>query len=82
MKFEDLNTKTPDELKKLLLDMKKQQMEMRFQLAAGQLENNAKLRQLRRDIARIHTAVNAPKTATKAKAEPAKKAAAKKTKAA
>jgi len=71
MKFEDLSTKTADELKKLLLDAKKQQMEMRFQLAAGQLENNAKLRQLRRDIARIHTAMTAQKTVTATKTKAA-----------
>lgn len=90
MKAEDLKSKTQDELKKTLLDLKKEQMEMRFQLSAGQLENNAKLRQVRRDIARIHTVMNAPKadakakgkTKTETKAKPAKKAAAKKTKAA
>lgn len=96
MKAEDLKTKTPDELKKTLLDLKKEQMEMRFQLGAGQLENGAKLRDVRRNIARVHTVMNASKadakaakpakakakTETETKARPAKKAAAKKTKAA
>ncbi|MCB1555926.1 MAG: 50S ribosomal protein L29 [Alphaproteobacteria bacterium] len=55
MKAEELNTKTIDELKKLLLEMKKQQFNLRFQKSQGQLENTAQFRALRRDIARVKT---------------------------
>lgn len=55
MKAEDLNTKTHDELQKLLLDMRKEQFNLRFQKTGGQLENTARIRQVRRDIARIKT---------------------------
>lgn len=84
MKISELKTKSKDELVKTLLDLKKQQMELRFQLSAGQLENASQIRKVRRDIARIGTALNAPADAKETKtAKPAKKAAAaKKTKAA
>ena len=51
----DLNTKSADELKQLLGDLKKEQFNLRFQRASGQLENTARVRQVRRDIARIQT---------------------------
>ena len=79
MKASDLQNKTKDELSKTLLDLKKEQMEARFQLASGQLENTAKYRQLRRDIARVQTVMNTPEDAkTETKKAPAKKPAAKK----
>mgnify|MGYP000418402814 CR=1 FL=1 len=56
-KAEDLKGKSADELKKLILDKRKEQFNMRFQLSGGQLENTAKMRQLRRDIARVKTAL-------------------------
>ena len=52
---QDLRTKTPDELNKLALDLRKESMNMRFSLAGGQLENTAQLRTLRRDLARVKT---------------------------
>ena len=55
MKAEDLRTKTPDELKDELGKLHKQQFNLRFQKASGQLENTAQVRQVRRDIARIKT---------------------------
>lgn len=55
MKAEDLKTKTVDELKKQLAELKKEQFNLRFQLSQGLLENTAKIRQTRRDIARIKT---------------------------
>lgn len=55
MKAEDLKTKTADELKKLLMDLKKQQFNLRFQLTQGQLADTAKIRQARRDVARVKT---------------------------
>ncbi len=55
MKAEDVRSKTPDELDGLLLQLKKEQFNLRFQRATGQLENTARVRQVRRDIARIKT---------------------------
>ena len=51
----DLRTKTADELNDQLLTLKKEQFNLRFQKATGQLENTSRVRQLRRDIARIRT---------------------------
>lgn len=59
MKAEDLKTKTPDELTKLLVEKKKEQFNMRFQRANGTLENTAEIRKTRRTIARIKTFLNA-----------------------
>ena len=59
MKATDLVGKTPDELKDNLLGLKKEQFNLRFQKASGQLENTARVRQVRRDIARIKTVLNA-----------------------
>lgn len=55
MKAEDLRQKTEDELNDQLLDLKKEQFNLRFQAASGQLENTARVREVRRDIARIKT---------------------------
>jgi large subunit ribosomal protein L29 len=58
MKAEDLRVKTDDELRQQLLDLKKEAFNLRFQKASGQLENTARVRQVRRDIARIKTLMN------------------------
>ncbi len=55
MKAVDLRTKTPDELKDALMGLRKEQFNLRFQKASGQLENTARARQVRRDIARLKT---------------------------
>ncbi len=55
MKAADLRTKTPDELKDELMGLRKEQFNLRFQKASGQLENTARARQVRRDIARVKT---------------------------
>ncbi len=55
MKAADLKTKTEDELKDTLLGLRKEKFNLRFQKASGQLENTARTRQVRRDIARIKT---------------------------
>ncbi len=75
MSFENLKTKTKDELVKALLDLKKDQMEMRFKHSGGQLDKTHEVRKMRREIARVQTALNAPAEVKKAKAEkaPAKK---------
>jgi large subunit ribosomal protein L29 len=54
----DLNTKSADELNQLLADLKKEQFNLRFQRASGQLENTARVRVVRRDIARIKTVMH------------------------
>ena len=51
----DLRTKTADELNVQLLTLKKEQFNLRFRRASGQLENTARVGQVRRDIARIKT---------------------------
>jgi len=58
MKAEELKGKSADEMKKMLLDKRKEQFNLRFQLSGGQLENTAQMRKLRHDIARIKTMMN------------------------
>jgi large subunit ribosomal protein L29 len=55
MKVEDLRQNSEDELKQHVLDLKKEAFNLRFQRASGQLENTSRVRQVRRDIARIKT---------------------------
>lgn len=55
MKAADVKAKTADELLDELAKLKKEQFNLRFQRATGQLENTARVRQVRRDIARIKT---------------------------
>ncbi|MFV3073965.1 50S ribosomal protein L29 [Niveispirillum fermenti] len=54
-KATDLRAKSVDELNDQLLQLKKEQFNLRFQKASGQLENTARVRVVRRDIARIKT---------------------------
>ena len=58
MKAEDLRAKSPDELGETLLSLKKEQFNLRFQRASGQLEDTSQFRRLRRDIARIETIIS------------------------
>ena len=55
MKAADLRTNSIDELKDSLLGLRKEAFNLRFQKASGQLENTTRVRQVRRDIARIKT---------------------------
>ncbi len=55
MKAEDVRAKTSDELKTELDQLGKEVFNLRFQKASGQLENTARVRQVRRDMARIKT---------------------------
>ena len=59
MKAQDAQMMTPDQLTDELVKLKKEQFNLRFQRATGQLENTARFRQVRRDIARINTVLNA-----------------------
>ena len=63
MKKEDLKGKSADELKKMLLEARKEQFNLRFQQSGGQLENTAQMRKIRRNIARIKTMMNQQKEA-------------------
>jgi large subunit ribosomal protein L29 len=55
MKAEEGRAKTVDQLKEQLLQLRKEQFNLRFQKASGQLENTGRVKQVRRDIARIKT---------------------------
>jgi large subunit ribosomal protein L29 len=55
MKISDIRPKTADELETQLADLEKEQFNLRFQRSSGQLENTSRVRQVRRDIARIQT---------------------------
>ncbi len=55
---EDLQGKSPDELRALLLDLRKQQMDMRFSVTGGQMKDTSQFRKVRRMIARIKTSLN------------------------
>jgi large subunit ribosomal protein L29 len=58
MKAEDLKSKTLDELKKMLMDLRKDQFNARMQRAAGQLENTAMMCNIRRDVAKVKTFIS------------------------
>ena len=55
MKPSDVRAMSEDQMKDELVKLKKEQFNLRFQRATGQLENTARMRQIRRDIARIQT---------------------------
>ena len=57
MKAADLRGKSADELTTQLGDLQKEAFNLRFQKASGQLENTGRVRQVRRDIARIKTII-------------------------
>lgn len=58
MKMEELKGKTADQLKEMAANLKKEQFNLRFQATTGELANAGRFRQVRRDIARIMTAIN------------------------
>jgi large subunit ribosomal protein L29 len=55
MKNSDVKAMTLDQLKDEVIKLKKEQFNLRFQKATGQIENTARVRQIRRDIARLKT---------------------------
>ncbi|BAL76096.1 50S ribosomal protein L29 [Bradyrhizobium cosmicum] len=55
MKIEDIRAMSPDQQDDAILNLKKERFNLRFQRATGQLENTSRLREARRDIARIKT---------------------------
>ncbi len=66
MKAEEIRTQSLDELSDRLASLKKEQFNLRFQKATGQLEKTARVREVRRDIARIKT-IAAQKRAAESK---------------
>lgn len=54
----ELRNKTPDELKDQLAQLKKEAFNLRFQQATSQLESTARMRVVRRDVARVKTILN------------------------
>ena len=55
MKMQDVRAMNPDQLTDSLLELKREQFNLRFQAATGQLEKSHRVEQVRRDIARIKT---------------------------
>ncbi len=64
VKANELRAQTPDQLEDRLLELKKEQFNLRFQKASGQLENTARVRQVRREIATIKTILGAARAAS------------------
>ena len=65
-RFTDLTQLSTDQLQDELLSLKKEQFNLRFQRATGQLENTSRIRIVRRDIARIKTLQSRQRVAAKA----------------
>jgi large subunit ribosomal protein L29 len=59
MKIDDVRRLTPDQLAETLLNLKKEQFNLRFQAATSQLEKTHRVQEVRRDIARIKTVLRA-----------------------
>jgi large subunit ribosomal protein L29 len=66
-KAENFRAKSADELNSQLGNLKKEQFNLRFQRANGQVENTGRIRVLRRDIARIETVLTEQRRAAQAK---------------
>jgi len=58
MNATELKEKTVDQLNELLLDLKKEAFNLRFQAATNQLENTARMRAVKKDVARVKTIIN------------------------
>ena len=58
MKAQELKEKTPEQLQEQLVALKKEAFNLRFQQATGQLESTARMRAVRRDVARVKTVMN------------------------
>jgi len=70
MKASDMRTMSIDQIDEEVLKLKKEQFNLRFQRATGQLENTSRVQTVRRDIARLKTIARDKRTGTEAKAEP------------
>ena len=67
MKAGDARAMSPDQLSDELMKLKKEQFNLRFQRATGQLENTGRVREVRRDIARVKTIAAHRRAGAKAK---------------
>ena len=67
-KFDDLKTKTDDQLSEQLAELKREQFNLRFQAATNQLEKPSRVREVRRTIAQIKTLQSARAVAARADA--------------
>ena len=65
MKIDEVRGMTPDQLTDALISLKKEQFNLRFQKATGQLENTSRVREVRRDIARAKTIAAQKRAETK-----------------
>lgn len=65
MSAADLRSQTIDQLKEELVKFKKEQFNLRFQAASGQLEKTRRVREVRRDIARVRTVMREKRLAEK-----------------
>ena len=63
MKIDDIRGMTPDQLGEALLNLKKEQFNLRFQAATGQVEKTHRVNEVRKDIARSKTVLHAKQTA-------------------
>ena len=67
MKIDDIRAMSSDQMDDAVLNLKKERFNLRFQRATGQLENTSRLREARRDIARIKTVAAQKRAAPKTK---------------
>jgi large subunit ribosomal protein L29 len=67
MKIADVRALSADQLEDEVLKLKKEQFNLRFQRATGQLENTSRVRQVRKDIARIKTVARQKQAQAKSK---------------
>lgn len=58
MQFAEIISKSAAQLKETLLQLRKEQMNLRFQKAAGQLANPNRWREVRKEVAKVKTALN------------------------
>ena len=58
MKIDELKNKTIDQLSSILIDLKKESFNLRFQKANGQLENTSRVKVVKRSVARVLTLIN------------------------
>ena len=63
MKIDEIRAMTPDQLGEAMLNLKKEQFNLRFQAATGQVEKTHRVNEVRKDIARIKTVLRAKQTA-------------------
>jgi large subunit ribosomal protein L29 len=63
VKIDDVRGMTPDQLSEALLNLKKEQFNLRFQKATGQMEKTHRVGEIRKDIARIKTVLRAKQPA-------------------